>query len=248
MDKKLVKTKGSHLSRVDIEQRVNGMLDKIFPERGNDPRPPDLKQIVDVLDSRYNILFSFDKQLGRLSEGVILGEFSVEPLSISISPTLSPWSPRFCKTLAHEIGHLVLHRKLIGKGKYISKEKPVVDTAKQLRYREMAELSDLGWAEWQANEFAMSLVLPRKYIQALVIFSQTILGINNNLGTMYFDDQPCNQSDCHKVANCIVEKSGADKTLLWRRLRFLGILEDRRSIRERSLFDSLDSLFEVAGC
>jgi len=234
------------LSRPKIEEHVGHMLDYVLPNRGNDPHPPDLQRIVTVLESRYPVRFSFSHDLGRLPTGErIFGTFAVAPLTIRVTSFLPKWSPRFQRTLAHELGHLVLHRKMIGKGKYISREKPIVDTARQLRYRETAELSDLGWVEWQANEFAMCLILPRRYLQVLVCSVQMGLGINRNLGTMYLDEQPCNKRDCHRIVNEIAERSAAKKPLLWRRLRFLGILEDHQKKRSRPAFEALDALFET---
>ena len=234
------------LSRSDIEQRASLMLDYVLPDRGADPQPPDLQRVVSVLESQYGVRFSFSDELGGLPSGKrILGMFSVAPLMVRVSSSLPMWSSGFRRTLAHEIGHLVLHRKLIGDGKYISLEKPIVDTAKQLRYREAAELSDLGWVEWQANEFSMCLILPRRYLQILVCLVQKSLGINKNLGTMYLDDQPCNKWDCQQIVGEVAAMSGAKKPLLWRRLRFLGILEDHQKKRSRPVFEALDALFEI---
>lgn len=246
MNENRTKSQREYLSRTEIEERVGHMLQYVLPNRGDDPTPPDLKKIVSVLQSKYNVRFSFSEDLGDLLEGKkILGTFTVAPLTIRVCATLHAWSPIFCRTLAHELGHLVLHRKMIGVGKYISQEKPIIDTARQLRYRETAELSDLGWVEWQANEFSMCLILPRRFLQSLVILAQMELGINRNLGTMYLDDQPCNKQDCKRIVARIKELSGAKDSLLWRRLRFLGILEDHQKQRARPMFESLDALFET---
>lgn len=242
------------LSRTQIEERAGQMLDYVLPDRGDDPYPPDLQKIVAVLQSRYNVRFSFTQELGRQptenrqrTEKRIFGTFSVAPLTIRVSSLLPAWSPQFQRTLAHELGHLTLHRKMIGKGKFISREKPIVDTARHLRYQDAADRSDLDWVEWQANEFSMCLILPRRYLQALVCSVQMELGINRNLGTMFLDDQPCNRHDCRRIVEAVARKSGARDTLLWRRLRFLGILEDHQRERSRPAFEAFDSLFQTEG-
>ncbi len=246
MNDKSTKSEREFLSRTDIEERTNHMLDYVLPDRGNDTRPPDLKKIVTVLESRYRVHFSFLDDLGQLPTGEsILGMFTVDPLTIRVSSWTTMWSPTFERTLAHELGHLVLHRKMIGEGKFISNKKPVIDTAKQLRYRETVELTDLGWVEWQANEFSMCLILPRRYLQMLVCAVQMKFGIRRKLGTMYLDDQRCNKSDCYRIVEAIAELSGTKETLLWRRLRFLGILEDHQKKRSQHIFDTLDALFET---
>ena len=221
------------------------MVDYILPERGNDITPPDLQRIVSTLESEYRIGFCFSEALGSLPTGArIMGMFAVDPLTIHVSSDIPAWSPGFCMTLAHELGHLALHRKMLGKGNYISREKPLVDTAKQLRYRETAELSDLGWVEWQANEFAMCLILPRRYLQLLVCLTQHSHGIRN-IGTMYLDDNPWTKADCAKIVTAIAETTAAKESLIWRRLRFLGILEDHQKIRSQSIFEDLNGLFRT---
>jgi len=247
MSEKRIRSEREVLSRGDIEERVRRMLDYVLPDRSNDVSLPDLKEVVPVLQSRYGVHFSFCEDVGHLSTARILGISSVDPLTIRVSPVLPTWTPGFCRTLAHELGHIVLHRKMIGEGKYISREKPIVDTEAQLRYREMAELSDHGWVEWQANEFGMCLILPRRYLELLVCSVQSALGITRNLGTMYLDDQWCNKRDCERVVDEIAERSGAKKPLIWRRLRFLGILQDHRKESSRSVFEVLDALFETDG-
>lgn len=233
------------LSRVDIEARVSRMVDVLLPLRGNDPLPPDLQMVVKVLALDYHVRFSYSDELGHgPSGGRILGMFTVDPLTILVSSVLPPWSPGFRRTLAHELGHLALHRNLIGGGRMISVDKPVPDTAKQLRYREAAQWSDLEWVEWQANEFAMGLILPRRFLQSLVFEAQHELGIRHNLGTLYLDDQPCNKLDSHRVVQAIALRSGFKMPLLWRRLRHLRILEDHQQRRVRPIVNSLDTLFE----
>lgn len=239
-------SKPDYLSRTDIEERVGHMLQYVLPDRGDDPTPPDLQKIAAILQSKYKVQFSFSENLDGLKGGdKILGMFTVNPLTIYVCNSVDPWSPEFCRILAHELGHLVLHRKMIGEGKYISREKPIVDTSRQLRYRETADLSDLGWVEWQANEFALCLILPRRFLQVLVIAVQKEIGIQKNIGTMYLDDQPCNKQDCQRIVTRISELSRAKDTLLWRRLRFLGILEDHQKNRARPMFEVLDALFET---
>ena len=130
MKKNRIKSKIEYLSRTEIEERASLMLQYVLPDRSEDPNPPALKEIVTVLQSKYNVQFSFSKNLGNLPSGEkFLGMFTVNPLTIHICSSIKAWSPDFYRTLAHELGHLVLHRKMIGDGKYISKDKPIIDTA-----------------------------------------------------------------------------------------------------------------------
>lgn len=136
MNDKLTKSHPEFLSRADIEERANVMLHSILSNGDGDRTPPDLMRIVDVLQSKHNIRFSFTDDLGELT-GIrkILGMFSVAPLTIRVCRTVPPWRPIFKRILAHELGHLVLHRGMIGDGRYISREKPFFDKLRQIGYR-----------------------------------------------------------------------------------------------------------------
>lgn len=251
MTKKWKKSEREYLSRSDIEERVNRMLVHVIPDSPNNTYPPDLKKIVKVLNEKFNVRFSFKKNLGFLSDRQkILGMFMVDPYvvdpyTIQICNSLTKWSPIFNKTLAHEIGHLALHRKLIGKGKFISKDKPIIDTAEQLKYFEHSGFSDHDWVEWQANEFAMCLILPRSFLMMLVARVQKDVGITKNLGNLYLDDQDCNKRDSRRIVNFISKSTGADQKLVWKRLRYLGILEDKQKLHPKPAFEILDKLFNI---
>jgi hypothetical protein len=222
------KNKSEFLSRNDIEYRVNRMLKTFYPKKYGEI-PQDLQSLMSILQSKCNMNFSYANNLGSFPDNKkILGTFMVDPYRISICSSIEPWSTLFKRTLAHEIGHFVLHRKMIGYGRYIPNEKQRADTDNSLRYGKMSEFSDLDWVEWQATEFAMCLILPREYIKKLVIKYQKKMGLIKNIGQMYLDDQPCNHSNCMKIVNDISEQSSIDTNLIWRRLRFLDILDDKR--------------------
>ena len=222
------------------------MLQHVFPSGYSTELPMPLDEIYAVLRDRYKIRFIFNQPLGSLNNGnKILGMFSVSPLTIRIDPCLEMWSGRFRFTLAHEIGHLSLHRDLIGKGKYIPRDKPLVDTARQLKYREMAALSDLDWVEWQANEFAMALILPHGYMLNTVVAYQHKRGVTRFLGSMRLDDQPCNIQDCLGLVSRISTEININPSMIWKRLRYLGILHDARSGRMKTAFEEMDALFST---
>ena len=151
-----------YLSRDQISRRAMDMVQAVFKSAPSSLRPQPVERLIGIFQEKGWLKFSHDEDLGELpGSRKILGEFSVEPFRIKIDRSLSAGSPRFMFTLAHEIGHFCLHRRMIGVGKFISREQLPRDAEDHLRYREMAALSDLGWAEWQANEFAMALILPQ---------------------------------------------------------------------------------------
>ena len=111
MDEKRTRSQREFLSRTDMEQRVCHMLDYVLPNREDDGSPPNLQRVVAQLQSQYRVRFIFSEDLGKLATGErIFGMFAVAPLTIRVAAQLPQRSPTFRRTLAHELGHLVLHR------------------------------------------------------------------------------------------------------------------------------------------
>lgn len=224
------------------------MLSATFKGAVDPRKPAPLQRLLETFIQKQWLTFSHDQDLGQLpGNRKIYGEFQVEPIRIFIDRSLDAWSPRFCFSLAHEIGHFALHRQMIGIGKFIDREQLPADSASRLRYRDMAELSDLGWVEWQANEFAMALIMPVYSAYLNVQRIQQEIGIKNNLGIIYLDRQPCNMIDCGRVLFELCQKYQVSAVLMRRRLMHLNILHDRRPGRTRSALESLGSLFYTEG-
>lgn len=195
-------------------------------------RPAPLRQLITRYQDKKWLTFSDNEDLGTLpGNRTIYGEFNVEPLRIRVSSKLEQWSPRYRFTLAHEIGHFVLHRKLIGKGKFISREQIPRDSAHQLKYREMETLSDLGWVEWQANEFALALTLPIMALSKKIRQQQENLGISRNKGVIYLDDQPKNSINARRIVSSLARDFQIPRVFCWKRLRHLDLLQDKRKIK-----------------
>ncbi|MGJ8658081.1 MAG: ImmA/IrrE family metallo-endopeptidase [Akkermansiaceae bacterium] len=238
------KSQREHLSRSDITDRVNSMLFALFGDACDLRKPADIKKILEILTTQNWVDFSDHEDLGFSSlESKVRGMFTVEPNRIRICSTLERWSAEYNFVLAHEIGHLALHRKMIGKGKFIDRSSIPADTAEELKYRDKATLSDLGWIEWQANEFAISLILPSAYLSYEVYKKQTEMDIKSRRGIIYFDDQIENQMHAKIIVDSIANDYFVKSDLLWKRLRFLGILQDHRVKVVNVPYDCLKGLF-----
>lgn len=242
----LKRSSREYLSREDIARRAEAMLFATLGDRVDLRKPAPLKRLLDVFTAQQWLSFSRDDDLGRLPGGQkIYGEFTVNPLRIFIDRSVAEWSSRFRFTLAHEIGHFVLHRRMIGPGRYIDRTQLPADSAAQMKYREMATLSDLGWAEWQANEFALALIMPLSAAINSVFNVQRELGIVRNLGIIYLDHQPQNRVDCGLILSRLRQEYQVPMVMLRRRLRYLGILKDWRPDRRKSQLRQLGSLFSA---
>jgi Zn-dependent peptidase ImmA (M78 family) len=114
--------------------------------------PIDVERVLHFLDVRLDESLDFD----RLSTA---GSVSIEASGpvVWVNPLENRFEPRRRFTMAHELGHLILH---------IDPEKGVrefLDTKKTLNRR------DSYWdsKEFEANNFAASILMPKKEIKRI---------------------------------------------------------------------------------
>ena len=118
---------------------------------------------------------------------------------------------------AHELGHLVLHRKYFENGQIpydcseIEAELPV---NKQL--------------EWQANRFASELLLPRAMVHKVVNAVCLKKGITNNFGKIYLDGKSYNYDTLNYTCGAIKSCFSVSKTVAQIRLKELNLIIDER--------------------
>lgn len=118
----------------------------------------------------------------------ILGEINLETKSIYISDTLQEGSPRWRFTVAHELGHIILHSKAIKQSNINAIEEYIDD--------EMAESVNISnktiaRMEIQANSFASLLLLPPCQFELAYKALFRLDGIRN-YPYLYLTGQECN--------------------------------------------------------
>lgn len=148
------------LTRHDIDVKAEEVI-LSFDRHAFARQTSPIYEVIKGFADQYGVKFGFDEDLGiSKRKKKILGRFDFSPRTIFVDKRLPYDSPRFRWTLCHEIGHLVLHRKI--DLKYVSRQKPqFIDTREQLRFIRTTKRSELEWIEWQANQFASALLLPR---------------------------------------------------------------------------------------
>lgn len=233
-------TKRQRLSREDIDKKAEEVLLHFDPQAFSRKTSP-IYEVVSGLIRRYNIPFLFEQNLGCSPLGKqILGRFDFAPRQIVIDRILPYDSPRFRWTLCHEMGHLVLHRKL--NPKLISNEKKLIDTRRELRFVRAATRSELDWIEWQANQFASSMLLPRPIVYSALADVQKELEIPRP-GWIYLDDTRHNLVAYLATLRRLSERLNVSRTMTRIRLLNLGILTDARPLHRDPIQDALRSLF-----
>lgn len=154
------------LSTAEIEAKALGLLRRTFGEALDRSRPIDLEDVLCHLSEAEHLSYDLDAELPPEDGDTVLGKTLPLQRKILISQALRGDPERARFTIAHEIGHWVLHRPA------------VVESAQQLALLDAREgLYEFGgftgsgtWVlgrsrttvpreEWQANRFAVALLI-----------------------------------------------------------------------------------------
>jgi hypothetical protein len=217
-----------YLSRSDIELKAEEVLEWIKPGILAAPSLTPVAEIAERMKKEFDVRIEV-KNLGFSARGrKILGACQFSPRAIQLDALLDPNGPRYRFTFAHEIGHLILHRKLkLDPYELDIAVNEIVDEPVHFYFGRKPVLTGRDRLEWQANAFASALLMPRATVKAAVVMKQQELGIRR-LGTIYVDNQPRNMLDYIEVRRDLVEIYQVSNTALRIRLKQLQILEDRR--------------------
>jgi len=131
----------------DIEILCNSILEKVDYNFGK----VSLDEICQYLENMFSLKVIFNSPL----EYGVLGKITFNPLEIHIDDKQCESLPRKRFTLAHELGHF-----LLGHSEYMSGEQ-CHESAVDLDNPFEVGIKDIMRMEWQANQFASSLLLPK---------------------------------------------------------------------------------------
>ncbi|MDN3587171.1 ImmA/IrrE family metallo-endopeptidase [Pedobacter aquatilis] len=127
---------------------------------------------------------------------------------------------RYAFVLAHEIAHFFLHSNLkMGQGQYdiLSDSEYDAEIGKhQLR-------NERHWVEWQANQLAACLLLPKISLMSRLIITQRQLGISKH-GKIYCDNNNYNRVDFLSTMDGLNNYFKASKTVIEYRLADLRMI------------------------
>ena len=216
-----------------IDSRVDGVF-KHFKSKIRNNREVLLAPICEYLSKFNGVKFIYNEDLGEnISGNEILGKLSLDTKTISISSSLELNSPRWRFTLAHELGHFLLHRKLL----LNNPDSNVVDSEKSISWVNI-EQSSLSRLEWQANSFASSLLLPKATLIPLIAQLLKDYGVrSSNHGIIYLDNQKDNILSYRNISSKIKQEYNVSYQAVMYRLAQLNILNNKsgqQSIRELS--------------
>lgn len=147
----------------------------------------------------------------------MLGKLSFTDKVITISNEIAKDANRLHFTLAHEIGHIVLHKNLIRN----DIDEIENDSVQRLS---MASNEFLSMIETQANTFASYLLMPKKLVLLKLATLVGKYGITR--GFLYVDNQPCNYRNVNAVLAEMSHIMGVSKESIRIRLKELNLLRE----------------------
>ncbi len=214
------------IGQEELEQRTERVRRYFLGENFN-YQEVDLEIICDYLSQHHNVVFMYKQDLGVDSSGrEVLGKFSTDTMTVYISNTLEKNTHRWRYTVAHELGHLILHRRL---------DLPSIigthlETGQDFSRSSKTQQSDvIRRLEWQANAFASFLLLPRDGVLKIVVDSLEIMGVQKfSHGVIFVDEQQCNIQPFLEILSRISNEFNASKIVVEYRLAQLRILNDQR--------------------
>lgn len=143
------------------------LLQRVFGDRPNRAEPVDLEEVVGFLSETDELSYNDDADLGKEDGEIVLGKTQPLKRRILLSRTLNfdPDRGRARFTLAHEIGHWVLHRPLFLAR---SNEPSLFGPADEAEFEFVGlnssifpdrRKSEVRREEWQANRFATDFLI-----------------------------------------------------------------------------------------
>lgn len=231
------------LDRNDLERIAETFLSRYAAEVLEAPRFTPLGRILQELKQK-GLTIDLSASLGLSPEGHrYLGSFEPTSLTIRIDQILLQNDPRFPFTVAHELGHFLLHRNvdllaLDASGSEIR------DTTRHLALNRVDAGNPRSFVEWQANRFATGILLPRRTVANAIQAIQIELGISRNLGTIWIDASDSSREDYRETVIRLAALYQASRAVVRYRLDDLGFLREFRS--NGGGFSSLGSFMEEA--
>lgn len=207
------------------EELIEEIVDRMYAYDIHDNTTLNTEKLCLFIESKYFANFDFSQ-----SEKQILGKIEFNPLKIYVNSELE--ENRFRFTLCHEIGHLILHNKIL-KDRIEKKEDD--DFTLSINYN-VSEINNRR-LEIQANIFASNLLIPTKPF--LLEVSKFFLKENIHKNYLYLDKQPVNQLLVNSLLNQLSLKFKASKESIKMKLIAKNLLKDTTYFSFKKLLNEL---------
>ena len=203
------------------EKRIEEIVERLYSYDIHENYCLDTQKLCEFIQSKYPVKFEFK----NLTDG-ILGKIEFNPMKISIDKNLEENRLRF--TLCHEIGHLILHGKLLESS---IDQKEDNDYSLSLKYY-VSDMSNRR-LEIQANIFASHLLIPLNPLLKEV--SKYFIKERIHKNYLYLDNQPVNRLLVMNLLNKLSTRFKASNESIKIRLIALNLLKDETNFSFRKL-------------
>ena len=166
--------------------RLNHIVTKLYSNHVYDGFALNFDKLTTFLEPKYNVAFKYD----QMEQDNYLGKIEFSPPVIKINRIANENVWRF--TLAHEIGHLILHSKIL-KDRILEKH----DSEDTLSLKYSLTNKNTERLEIQANLFASYLLLPEQILRPkmMSIFKEYRI----HRMQLYLDHQPVNRKEVYDI-------------------------------------------------
>lgn len=201
-----------------IDEEAIKMLKYVDPDHFSYPKCTDLKKITTYLTEKHGYIFDFKCTVGFAPDGgKIIGAFHPEKRVIVIDQSIVTDEFKFNFTLAHEIGHLALHRKL----EFPDRNTPLSN----INRRKPGEYTDVDRMERQANKYAAGLLVPAEMLTKKIARQQGRLGIKAD-GRINIDNHSESRVNAEKIIIELCKFFGVSRSCINMRLYDLQLTND----------------------
>lgn len=199
--------------RINVHDMTKSQIEKIamqFHDRHHYITNDIAGEVLARFFPNYRIRFE------DLSQG-LLGKLSFSSQIITISNEIINDTNRLHFTLAHEVGHIVLHKEVLeGETNEIE---DYLSPKLSLASRGLTSL-----IEKQANWFASYLLMPKDLVILKLATLVKKYGITH--GYLYIDNQPCNYRNVNAILAEMSQLMGVSKEAIRIRLKELNLLRE----------------------
>lgn len=207
------------LSKENIENFAQKILSKINPAILNGIANLSIEELICFLKTEYDIILYEDQTVYDLFKLDVKGYCDPLKREIYINREIIGTESHLF-TLAHEFAHILLHADT-------SLKQSNYDNLQDSRFNPLTGKhslqNDKNWIEWQANQFASALLMPKDALKMRLILNQKLLGINR-VGQLFLDDQECNKFDYIKITSELSSFFNVSKAMLKYRMDDLNLI------------------------
>jgi len=199
------------------EREIEIQCELILKTIGYIDGPVPLDDICEILKEKY----ALKAHVNWILDDGVLGKITFYPLEIYIDDTQCETQERKRFTLAHELGHFLLGHSKYMTGELCHEANVNLDNPVDIGIKDVMRM------EWQANQFASCLLLPKnEFVQTFLIEADRNELINRGFGILYLDNQKCNLDSYYKVTNLLMKKYNVSRSVVKIRLKKLGLLKE----------------------